>query len=203
MKGRLKPDFRRPEFFLSNQMFRQESQCVFDGLRPYCFAIACEKRGLLKRAFGRGQAEPDCADRFGRAAAARAGDAGNTQGVICLRDGFCAASHFIDGLAANRAVFQQGIGHDTEAVLFGLVAVCDEALVKPLRAAGEGSQRTCKQAAGAGLGAGNGLTAAGQVFGDGLQMGHGGSLWKRVEWGGRLTRRVSDGLKAEIRLSAE
>jgi len=24
-----------------------------------------------------------------------------------------------------------------------------------------------------------------------------------VEWGGRLTRRVSDGLKAEIRLSAE
>ena len=184
-------------------MFRQESQCVFNGLRPYCFAVACEKRGLLKRTFGRGQAEPDCADRFGRAAAARAGDAGNTQGVICLRDGFCAACHFIDGLAADRAVFQQGVGHDAEAVLFGLVAVCDEALMKPLRAAGEGGQRTCKQAAGAGLGAGNGLTAAGQVFGDGLQMGHGGSLWKRVEWGGRLTRRVSDGLKAEISLSAE
>ena len=35
-------------------------------------------------------------------------------------------------------------------------------------------QRTGKQAASAGLGAGNGLTAAGQVFGDGLQMG----LWR-------------------------
>jgi hypothetical protein len=48
--------------------------------------------------------------------------------------------------------------------------------MKPLRAARDAGECARKQAAGARFGASNGLSASGEMFGDGLQRGHGMSF---------------------------
>lgn len=160
----------------SDQMFCQKIQGKLDSLRSDGFSVAAEDLHLFQRFGRRGQTEPDRADRFRRAAAARACDAGNAEGVVGLGDGFRTARHFVNGFAADRAVLQQRVGHDAEAFFFGLVAVSDETLMKPLRAARNAGERARQQPAGAGFGAGDGLAVSGKVFGDGLQGGHGMSF---------------------------
>lgn len=163
-------------------MFRQKIQSELDSLCSDGFAVAAENLHLFQRFGRRGQTEPNRADRFRRAAAARTRDAGNAEGVVGLGDGFRTACHFVNGLAADRAVLQQRVGHDAEALFFGLVAVSDETLMKPLRAARNAGERARQQPAGAGFGTGYGLASSGQVFGDGLQSGHGMSF----RWAGVL-----------------
>ena len=97
---------------------------------------------------------------------------GNTEGVVGLGDGFGTACHFVHGFAADRAVLQQRVGHHAEAFFFGLVAVSNETLMKPLRAARNAGERARQQPAGAGFGTGYSLATSGQVCGDGLQSGH-------------------------------
>ena len=166
-------------------MFRQKFKGEGDGLISDDLSVAAEDFHLLQRFGRRGQPEPHRADGFCRAASTRACDAGNTQGVVGLCDGFRTACHFVHGFTADRAVFQQRVGHDAEAFLFGLVAVSNKTLMKPLRAARDAGECARKQAARAGLGAGNGLSVSGEVFGDGLQGGHGTFFlqWRRIRRG--------------------
>ena len=166
-------------------MFRQKFKGEGDGLISDGLSVAAEDFHLLQRFGRRGQPEPHRADGFCHTAAARACDAGNTQGVVGLCDGFRTARHFVHGFTADRAVLQKRIGHNAEAFFFGLVAVSHEALMKPLRAARDAGECARKQAARAGFGAGNGLSVSGEVFGDGLQRGHGTFFlqWRRIRRG--------------------
>ena len=131
-------------------MFRQKFKGEGDCLISNGLSVAAEDFHLLQRFGRRGQPEPHRPDGFCRAAATGACDAGNTEGVVGLSDGFRTARHFVNSLAADRAVLQQRVGHDAEALFFGLVAVCDEALMKPLRAACNAGERARQQTAGAG-----------------------------------------------------
>lgn len=112
------------------QPFQREG----DRLRADGFAVAVKTAHCFATSARKGKPEPNRADGFAFAAA-RAGDAGNTDGVIRLSHGFRAARHLIDGLAADRAVFEQGFGQHAQAVFFGFVAVCYKTLVEPLRTA--------------------------------------------------------------------
>ena len=64
----------------------------------------------------------------------------------------------------------EGGGVYVEELLFGVVAVGDEAGFKPGGTAGQAGERGGEQAAGAGFGAGDGFAALGELLGNFLQQ---------------------------------
>ncbi len=153
------------------ESFTQELQRAVGGLQADLTSIATVERRAAARAIASGEREPDGADWLLGRTAAGAGDAGDGQGPARPRAGAGAFGHRASDGLADRAVPIDQVARHAERALLELVRVGDEAARRPRRAARRFREQVVEEAAGAALGAAEGLAALGQLLADGLREG--------------------------------
>mmetsp|Transcript_49604 Transcript_49604/g.116490 ORF Transcript_49604/g.116490 Transcript_49604/m.116490 type:complete len:469 (-) Transcript_49604:772-2178(-) len=109
--------------------------------------LAPDTRGLP----GAHQGQPDGTDRLDRAAARRAGDAGDRQRPVDRGAGQQATRHLLGHLGADGAVLRDQRRRHAQQLGLGLVAVADDATLEPGAGPGQAGAGRGDQAAGAAL----------------------------------------------------